>query len=196
MQGSCWSSHLASQQLLLSPEGNTAHGFAPLSPLTPLFSQGLILFIAHVLKQKPFQRVSQIVTLSKLFPCSLGAFDTWQKWNISGCKSKGGSKAHRKSLLGSDLTWSGLLSFFMSSPAANISQWNASIWQYPEGEVDYCSSKLHTAAEEKVSDRFTFLTWRYFIIHNGSMKIKSWCTTVSIFPLSLWHFWKVEHGHH
>lgn len=94
-------------------------------------------------------RVSQIVTLSKLFPCSLGAFNTSQKWSISGCQSKEGSKAHRKSLLGPDLTWSGLLSFFMSSPAANISQWNASIWQYPEGEVDYCSSKLHTATEER-----------------------------------------------
>lgn len=46
---------LTSQQLFLSSEGNTAHGFAPLSPLTPLFSQGLILFIAHMLKQKPFQ---------------------------------------------------------------------------------------------------------------------------------------------
>lgn len=156
----------------------------PVTP-DPTVLSGVNSFYCTHAETKAFPvRVSEIVTLSKLFPCSLRAFNTSQKWNISGCKSKGGSKAHRKSLLGSDLTWSGLLSFFMSSPAANISQWNAPIWQYPEGKVDYCSSKLHTATEERDSDGFTFFMWCYFITYDGLMKIKSWCTTVTILPLS------------
>lgn len=156
----------------------------PVTP-DPTVISGVKSFYCTCAETKAFPvRVSQIVTLSKLFPCSLRAFNASQKWNSSGCKSKGRSKACRKSLLGSDLTWSGLLSFFMSSPAANISQWNTSIWQYPEGEVDYCSSKLHAATEERVSDGFAFFMWCYFITHHGLMKIKSWCTTVTILPLS------------
>lgn len=78
----------------------------------------------------------------------------------------------------------GPVTFFMTSQATNALQWSVSIWHYHEGEADYSSLNLHTAATWREDFCYFFMRC-YFIVHNSLMKIKSWCTTVSILPPSL-----------
>lgn len=171
--------------LPLSSEGNTAHGFAPLSPLTPPFSQGLILFIAHVLRQKPFQGESPKQSLFQ--SCFLAA---------------PGPLTHRRNEIFQDVKAKEEVKH-AESPCL------AQTWHDQDFYHFLCHLQLQTFHSEMLpSDNILrgklttvhpsctpwlkrgflmdlpFFMWCYFVTHNGLMKIKSWCSTGTALPLS------------